>query len=232
MEKAHDPLPELIPNSIIEAVKLFSTAQLCDGMKDLGIERDGCMDADMMVVGDKSRLMIGTAYTVDTSNGNNFPVHIALYRSLPGFVLVVAGKNYKEKSYLGDLIGSTAQAIGLAGIVVDGLVRDKMGLGELDIPVFSRGFIQRGPGKDRTGRIGVSVECAGVVVNPGDLIIGDNDGVTVIPRDFINEVLVSSEKKRAYERNRRTTIAEYMQKKQESKPLPNLVPAWVKELQG
>ena len=127
-------LPELIPDELIERVKALSPAQLCDGMASLGIERNGCMDASLMPL-DESKFMVGTACTVDTEDGDNFPVHVAIYQGKPGYVLVVAGKGYTERGYMGDLMGSAAAAIGLAGIVVDGYVRDKEGLAALGIPV-------------------------------------------------------------------------------------------------
>ena len=117
--------------------------------------------------------MVGTACTVDTEDGDNFPVHVAIYQGKPGYVLVVAGKGYTERAYMGDLMGSAADAIGLAGIVVDGYVRDKTGLAALDIPIYAKGFMQRSPLKKGPGEINTIVTCAGVKVAPGDRVVGD-----------------------------------------------------------
>ncbi len=225
----YQPLPDLIPQEVIARAKQFSPAQLCDGMKPLKIERDGCMDASMMPV-DEKKIMIGTACTVDTADGDNFPIHIALYQAKPGYVMVVAGKGYEGKAYMGDLMGATGAAIGLNGIVVDGCVRDKTGLAALDMPIYAKGYMQRGPGKKGPGGINIPVVCAGVTVNPGDLIVGDSDGVTVVPRDRIEEVLAETQKKADYEVKRREVISEYARNRKENKPLPDLVPAWVKEM--
>lgn len=229
MSAKYNELPELIPDEIIERVKKLSPAQLCDGMAALGIERNGCMDMSLSAIDDK-KVMIGTAYTVDTEDGDNFPIHVAIYQGKPGYVLVVAGKGYTERAYMGDLMGSAADAIGLNGIVVDGYVRDKTGLAALDIPIYAKGFMQRSPAKKGPGEINTTVMCAGVKVEPGDLVMGDYDGVTVVPRDRIEEVLTAAEKKDEYEAKRRAKIAEYRVCKAEGKPLPDLAPAWVTEM--
>lgn len=231
MQNEYNELPELVPQALIDEVKALSPAQLCDGMKGLGIAREGCMDAGIMAVGEKERFMIGTAYTVDTENGDNFPIHVAIYNGKPGYVIIVSGKGYDNSAYMGDLMGSAAEAIGLSGIVVDGYVRDKLGLGALEMPIYARGIMQRGPSKKGPGRINVPVQCAGVAVGPGDLVVGDNDGVTVVPRDRIVEVIAAAKKKDAYEVKRRAAIAEYRACKANGSALPDLTPEWVKEMQ-
>jgi regulator of RNase E activity RraA len=227
----YNELPELIDEAVLARVRKFGTATLADGMIGLGIQRDGCMDASMMPV-DETSYMIGTACTVETQDGDNFPIHVAIYMSKPGYVLVVDGKGYEDRAYLGDLMGGAAKAIGLSGIVIDGCVRDKVGLRELGIPVFSKGLMQRGPAKKDKGKINNPISCAGVKVNPGDLVVGDYDGVVVIPRDRIEEVLAAAEKKSAYEDKRREAIAEYARIRKEGGELPNLAPQWVIDMLG
>ncbi|WP_028695089.1 S-adenosylmethionine--2-demethylmenaquinone methyltransferase [Pseudomonas cremoricolorata] len=222
-------LPELIPEDILQRVRKLSPAQLCDGMQGLGIPRNGCMDHDLMPL-DESKIMLGTACTVDTEEGDNFPIHVAIYQSQPGYVLVIAGKGYRGRAYLGDLMAGAAQAIGLSGLVIDGCVRDKLPLAELDIPVYAKGFNQRSPAKQGPGKINALVHCAGVDVAPGDLVFGDYDGVTVVPRARLLEVLEASEKKDAYEARRRAVIDEYARCRAQGTPLPELAPAWVTEL--
>ncbi|MGB4405746.1 MAG: hypothetical protein WBI82_02685 [Sphaerochaeta sp.] len=226
MSKNYFPLPPLIEKEKIERASHFSTAELCDGMKDLNISRDGAMDSALMPI-DGNLYMVGTACTVETSDGDNFPIHIALYQSKPEYVLLIDGKNYTERPYMGDLMGATAKAVGLNGIVVDGLVRDRMGLKEMQLPVYARGFMQRGPSKQGPGKINVPIMCAGVIVHPGDLVVGDYDGVTVVPREHIDAVLAAAEKKKTYEENRRVVIAEYAKCRKEGTKLPELAPDWV-----
>jgi len=222
-------LPELIDPALIERVSKFGTATLSDGIQGLGVLRDGCMDASMLPVDDASR-MIGTACTVETKDGDNFPIHVAIYMGKPGYVLVVDGKGYMDRAYLGDLMAGASKAIGFSGIVVDGCVRDKPGLKELGIPVFAKGFMQRSPIKKDAGKINTPIVCAGVQVNPGDLVVGDYDGVIVIPRDRIEEVVVAAEKKAAYEEKRREAIDDYTKRREAGLELPNLAPQWVLDM--
>lgn len=175
------------------AQKKISPALLCDEMQQLGIAKNGAMDASLMPI-DEQKIMVGTACTVDTEDGDNFPIHVAIYQGKPDYVLIVAGKNSMERAYLGDLLAGAAVAVGLSGIVVDGCIRDKLGLKELAIPVYSKGIMQRSPAKKGPGKINVPVFCAGVSVNPGDLVVGDADGVTVVPRNVVERVIELAEK--------------------------------------
>ena len=222
-------LPDAIPQEVLERFRKLSPAQLCDGMQSLGIARNGCMDNDLMPL-DESKVMLGTAYTVDTEDGDNFPIHVAIYQGQPGYVLVVAGKGYRGRAYIGDLMAGAAQAVGLNGLVIDGCVRDKVPLAELDIPIYAKGFMQRSPAKQGPGKINVPVHCAGIEVAPGDLVFGDYDGVTVVPRARLLDVLEASEKKDAYEAKRREVIDQYARHRASGEPLPELAPAWVTEL--
>lgn len=224
--------PELIPDEIIERVKKLNPALLCDGMKGLGIPMDGCMEASIMPVNpDPSMMMVGTAVTIDTDGGDNFPIHVATY-SAPkeGYVMVIDGKNFQERPYFGDLIMGAAKAVGYQGMVIDGYCRDKQGCIEMKFPVYSKGQLQRGVLKKNIGEINAPIQCGGLTVNPGDLVVGGADGVTVVPRDRIQEVLVKAEEKSAYEDNRDATIAAYNQAKKEGTELPQLAPQWVLDL--
>lgn len=229
MSENYKELPPLVDERLINRARQFGTAELCDGMKDLGIERNGCMDAAIKPIDDGLK-MIGTAATVETENGDNFPIHVAIYQSKPGYVLVIDGKAYTERTYLGDLMGGAAKAIGIQGIVMDGFVRDKAGLKEMGLPVYSRGYMQNSPIKKEPGKINTPVVCGGIKVQPGDLVVGDYDGVTVIPRDKIEQVLDAAEKKLDYEKKRRIAIAEYETCRKAGKPLPNLAPGWVLDM--
>ena len=224
--------PELIPEEIIERVKKLNPALLCDGMKGLGIPMDGCMEASIMPVNpDPSMMMAGTAATVSTDLGDNFPIHVATYSApAPGYVMVIDGKAYQERPYFGDLIMGAAKAVGYVGMVIDGYCRDKQGCIEMDFPVYSKGQLQRGVLKKDLGEINGGIYCGGLAICPGDLVVGGADGVTVVPRDRIEEVLVKAEEKAAYEDNRDAAIAAYNQAKAKNAELPQLAPQWVLDL--
>ncbi len=222
-------MPELLAEEIITRASKLSAAQLADGMKGLGIPNDGCMDAGIMPV-DIDMRVVGTAMTVDTRNGDNFPIHVATYSGKPGYVMVIDGKGYAGKAYFGDLIMGAASAVGYAGMICDGYVRDRKGCIALGMPVYARGFMQRGPGKKDPGEINTPVTCGGITVNPGDLIVGDYDGVTVVPRDQIAQVLQNAEEKAAYEEKREATIASYKAAVAAKQAPPQLAPQWVLDM--
>lgn len=231
MSDTYNTLPPLVDEVLVDRALQFGTATLCDGMHEIGIVRDGCMDATIMPL-DEGFRMAGTASTVETTDGDNFPIHVAIYQSKPGYVLVVDGKSCMDRAYLGDLMAGAAKAIGINALVVDGCVRDKVGLKQLGLPVFSRGIMQASPIKKGPGSINSPITCGGVNVNPGDLVVGDHDGVVVIPREKIEAVLDAAQKKASYEQKRRLSIAEYERCRTTGAPLPNLAPAWVTEMLG
>lgn len=228
------PYAELLPQEIVERAKKLSSTLICDGISKAGlnIPNGGAMDAAIMPVGRKMQ-MVGTAATVETDNGDNFPIHIASYSApTDGYVMVIDGKGYQGRAYAGDLIMGACKAIGFTGIVCDGLTRDRDGnIDELDnYPVFSKGFCPRGPYKKAEGNINIPIFCGGVLVNPGDLVVGDSDGVVVVPRIHIETVLQCAEEKADYEEKRTATISAYMDAKRNNKPLPQLAPQWVYDM--
>mgnify|MGYP003375799067 CR=1 FL=1 len=223
---------ELIDKALLERAKKLGVALLCDGVKKakLDLPNCGCMDAAIMPV-DRGMFMVGTAMTVETANGDNFPIHVASY-SAPseGYVMVIDGKNYMGKAYFGDLIMGACQAVGFAGMVIDGYTRDRDGNIELGFPVYSRGFMPNGPIKKDEGNINTPIQCGGVPVKPGDLVMGDSDGVCVIPRKYLEQVLDCAEEKLAYEDKRNETIARYKEAKAKGTPVPELAPQWVLDM--
>lgn len=228
----YNPMPEPLPEDVIERAKKLNPALLCDGMKGMGIPMDGAMEAAMLPVNPNAPLMVGTAMTIETDNGDNFPIHVATYSAKPGYVMVVDGKAYKERPYFGDLIVHAAKAVGLAGIVMNGYTRDRQGITELGFPVFSLGLLQRGVLKKNPGNMNIPVQCGGITVNPGDLVVGGSDGVTVVPRDIVYEVLEKAEEKAAYEDDRDATIDEYTRCIKEGLEPPQLAPQWVLDMQA
>lgn len=227
-----NPCAPLLTDDIIRRAKNLNVPLLLDGVKaaKIDIPGGGCMDMHINPV-ERGMTMVGTALTVETDNGDNFPIHVASYSfQAEGYVMVVDGKGYEGRAYFGDLIMGACQAVGFEGMVIDGCTRDRDGNIELNFPVYSKGFMPRGPIKKDEGNINTSIMCGGVKVEPGDLVVGDSDGVCVIPKEYIETVLEEAEKKQAYETRREETIAAYRKAKAEGTELPQLAPQWVLDM--
>ena len=222
----------LLAEEVINRAENLGVALLLDGIKKAGIDlpNGGCMDAEIMPV-DRGMCVVGTALTVETCDGDNFPIHVASYSfAADGYVMVIDGKGYNKRAYFGDLIMGACQAVGFKGMVVDGYSRDRDGNIELGFPVYSRGFMPCGPIKKNEGNINTPIMCAGVKVTPGDLVVGDSDGVCVVPKEHIEAVLAAAEEKKAYETKRRETIATFREARKNGTELPQLAPQWVLDM--
>lgn len=134
--------------------------------------------------------LLGPACTVKVFPGDNLMVHKALDLANPGDVLVIDASSSMMTAVIGDLVSTKARHRGIVGAVVDGLVRDLDGILALgDFPVFARGSTPLGPLHRGPGEVNYPVSVGGIVVNPGDVIVGDADGVVVVPRDSAEDVL-------------------------------------------
>lgn len=131
----------------------------------------------------------GPACTIKTFPGDNLMVHKSLDVLEPGDVVIVDAGGSHLNAVLGDLISTKAKHRGAQGFVIDGLVRDLPSIIELDLPVFARGTTPIGPLHRGPGEINFPICCGGVVVNPGDLIVGDAMGVIVVPQDIAEDLL-------------------------------------------
>ena len=136
--------------------------------------------------------MAGTAVTVRTRAGDNLAVLRAFDYCRPGDVLVIDAGGDVTNAVIGGIMTAGAAMLGLAGVVIDGAIRDAAEIGERDFPVFARGTNHRGPYKNGPGEINVPVTIAGMPVNPGDMIVGDADGVVAVPLASAERVLASA----------------------------------------
>ncbi len=143
----------------------------------------------------------GSALTVHSPGGDNLWLHRALDIAQVGDVMVVFANGAHEHGYWGEIMTTMAHVRGMAGLVIDGCVRDGVLLGEIGFPVFSRGLCIQGTGKDfgAIGWINHPVTMGQVVVNAGDLIVGDADGVVAIPHALAGEVVAAGERREAEE---------------------------------
>jgi RraA family protein len=133
--------------------------------------------------------MCGPACTVKVFPGDNLMVHKALDVARPGDVVVVDAGRSTMNAVLGDLICTKARHRGIAGFIVDGLVRDLPAILPLDFPVFARGTTSIGPLHRGPGEINYAICCGGIVVNPGDLVVADQAGIVIVPREIAAELL-------------------------------------------
>jgi regulator of RNase E activity RraA len=135
--------------------------------------------------------LIGVAVTVNARPGDNLMVHKALEVAQPGDVVVVSTNGNTTSAVFGEIMATTAVEAGLGGIIIDGAIRDVDGLEALKLPAFSRTICPGGCDKDGPGEINVPISCGNTVVMPGDIIVGDLDGVAVVPLERAAEVLDS-----------------------------------------
>ena len=144
------------------------------------MDRLGIADSAIQAVWPGARIA-GSAYTVWTRAGDNLHLHSAIDLAAPGDVIVVNGGGDTSRALIGELMGTRAKVRGLGGFVIDGAVRDAADLGEIGMPVFARAVTPAGPYKNGPGRLLVPVALGGVCVSPGDIVLGDGDGVAVVP---------------------------------------------------
>lgn len=133
--------------------------------------------------------MAGTAVTARSRGGDNLTYLRALEFCRPGDVLVIDGGGDLLNAAVGGILSFYAASIGLQGVVVDGAIRDVAEIREREFPVYARGVTHRGPYKDGPGEINVTVSVGGMVVNPGDIIVGDQDGLLAIPQDGVEALI-------------------------------------------
>jgi 4-hydroxy-4-methyl-2-oxoglutarate aldolase len=158
----------------------------------------GAFDAGLKPL-DPTRTLAGRAVTLDLPPADNWYIHVALLEAGPGDVLVVDAKSYLEAGPWGDVLTCAAQERGLAGLVIDGAVRDSRDIIASGFPVFTRGLSIKGTTKVVPGRVNVPVRVGGVTVEPGDVIIGDADGLVRVPPHQLGDALAASEARAAKE---------------------------------
>ncbi|ADU98125.1 RraA family protein [Alicycliphilus denitrificans] len=200
-------LPEVIRSfervsaEVVQQAGTFQAAILADVAG-----RRGTLHARVAPVHERMKLA-GPAFTVEVRPGDNLMIHAAIALAQPGDILVIDGKGDQTAALMGTLMLSACKKRGLGGVIVDGAIRDKLELLELGFPVFSAGFNPAGPTKFVPGRINHPISCAGASVFPGDLVVGDADGVVVIERAKAPAMMALAVKKVADEAARIEAIA-------------------------
>lgn len=162
------------PRDLLEAFRNASTSIISDNLARL----PGAVGLRPFHRGGS---LLGVAFTVRTRPGDNLAIHRALEMVGPGDVIVVDGGGDESRALVGEIMTSIASYRGAAGYVIDGAIRDAGALAASDFPVFARAAIHRGPYKNGPGEINVPVSVGGSVISPGDIVVGDEDGVVSFP---------------------------------------------------
>ncbi len=179
--------------ALLEAYKGMQAATLHEVMG-----KRGAMIHDIRPVwpGD---FVVGSALTVKSRPGDNLMLHKAVSMANPGDILVVDVDGFQEAGIWGEIITTAAKMKGIVGIVTNGTVRDSMPIKDMDFPMFTRGLSMKGTIKLTPGLINNPITICGVNVNPGDIVLGDNDGVVVVPLADAEKILELAKKKEANE---------------------------------
>ena len=167
---------------LVEAFRGLPVANIDDTMG-----RIAAVDQSIFPLNPDVRLL-GTAFTVNAPAGDNLLFHASLDMAKPGDVIVLANKGSLSRSLCGEIMSNYAKSRGLAGIIIDGCVRDSYALRKLDFPVYAKGITPNGPYKNGPGEMNYPVSFGGIVINPGDIIIGDADGILVIDPKYAAEI--------------------------------------------
>jgi RraA family protein len=173
-----------LPDSFVQLFADFATPDISDLLNRLY-----AVDSGVRCLTGNNHRLCGPALTVKVFPGDNLMVHKALDVAQPGDIVVVDGRASTMNALLGDIISTKAKHRGIAGFVLDGLVRDLPAIAELDFPVFARGTTPVGPLHRGPGEIGYPICCGGVVVHPGDIVVADAAGVVIVPQDIAHELL-------------------------------------------
>lgn len=177
---------------LMDSFKGLPVANIADEMNRLG-----CVDARIKPLNHTP--LCGPAFTVKAPTADNLLFHKALELAQPGDIIVVDVQGDLVNSLTGEIMMREALKKGIGGVIVDGAVRDSDALRQMDMPIYAAGITPKGPYKNGPGEINVPISCGGVVVNPGDIIVGDGDGIVIIPPKDASVILEKAKAKQAKE---------------------------------
>jgi len=179
-----------IPSIADEIIKRYQGLSVATIHEAQG--RVGLLNPEIRPIQDGLKVA-GRAVTVFATPGDNVMIHVAMEQCMPGDVMVMAVNSRSDCGYFGDLLATLMQAKGVAGLVIDSGVRDLADLRRMGLPVFSRCISAQGTVKETLGDVNVPIVCGGQLINAGDMVVGDDDGVVVVRRDDLAWVADSSD---------------------------------------